>query len=462
MSIYLLDTFKFPAYGEVTFECAQNQVEWRVPIGVTSISAVLIGGGCGGGAGGNQTERSGGGAGGLRYINGLVVVPGETLLVKAGLGGTGHTTNPFPTVGSKSFGSNFDFKFNNPGYDSYIASNNNSNVTARAGIGGTIIVLAEGGGKFPSPTSTGVSVDFYSESFVGNNSTALATVGLGTSGGNGSTTGIFLYGTIGGGNGGHGGEGGKGTGGGIDGGGGGGPSWVAGTRGGFGGWYDGNQLVFPTNGTNGGGGGGMTSKGGGAYGGGGGGGTGMRWGIGPNGFRGSYNSDNLTNDDTAYSWGGQGGSFGRDGKAPGNELISYSAWVEGIEPTPSNYPNASDGNGLRGFTSDEDAIPTGPIPSNENEGSGGFYGGGGGGAQTGGTGGGFSGNGRCGVVRIIYAARPRGSVTRNYPGSYNTSLTIAQNVSNGWSGINTTNVLTSFGYPTLPPAAGGVPDFFGA
>lgn len=456
MSIYLLDTFKFPAYGEVTFECTPNEVQWRVPIGVTSISAVLIGGGCGGGAGGNQTERSGGGAGGLRYINGLVVVPGETLKVKAGCGGTGHSTN---SINEDNFNRNNTFKFNNPGFDSYIASDNNSTVPARAGIGGTIIVFAEGGGKLPARP---VGVDDFYVTRAASQTDATATVAISTTGGSGSTTGIFLYGTIGGGNGGHGGQGGKGTGGGIDGGGGGGPSWVANTRGGFGGWYDGNQIVFPTNGTNGGGGGGMTSKGGGAYGGGGGGGTGMRWGIGPNGFRGSYNSDNLTNDDTAYSWGGQGGSFGRDGKAPGNELISYSAWVEAIEPTPSNYPNGSDGNGIRGFTADEDAIPTGDTRASDREGSGGYFGGGGGGAQSSGQGGGYSGDGGSGVLRIIYSARPRGTVTRNYPGSFNTALSIQDNVNAGWSGINTTNVLTNFGYPTLPPVAPGGSDFFGS
>lgn len=461
---YLLDTFKFPSIGEITFECDGSERLWQVPAGITSISAVLIGGGAGGGAGGGQTQRSGGGGGGLRYINGMVVVPGETLKIKAGLGGTGHSCN----AGPADFANNGEYKLNEPGFHSYIASDNNANVTARAGIGGTIIVIAEGGGHFPAPTLANINNEFYvtlqqSQANAGN------TTGIATSGGTGTAPGIYTFGTIGGGNGGHGGRGDGGNGGGQDGGGGGAAGWVNGTRGGNGAWYSANNAasyVPPTNGAAGGGGGGNVGAQGGAHGAGGGGGTGIRWGIGPNGFRGSYNTDPDSGDfpgDTpdAFSQPGQGGSFGRDGKATGNELVSYAGYFSSA-PYPSNYPNGSDGNGVRGFSASLDAIPDAgaEIPSKPREGGGGYYGGGGGGAQSSGTGGGFSGEGACGVVRILWVARTQ-RITRNYPGGYNTSLTIAQNISAGWSGISTTNILTSYGFPTLPPAAGGVPDFFG-
>ena len=63
-----------------------------VPVGVTKISAVLIGGGGAGGggsAGGSGSGGQGGGGGGLRYINDLSVTPGETLTVVVGTGGVG-------------------------------------------------------------------------------------------------------------------------------------------------------------------------------------------------------------------------------------------------------------------------------------------------------------------------------------------------------------------------------------
>jgi hypothetical protein len=444
---YLLDTFKFPAIGEITFSCNSSEIQWVVPAGITSVSAVLVGGGGGGGAGGNQAQRSGGGGGGLRYVNGLIVAPGETLKIKAGLGGTGHSTNPGPF----GFGNNNTYKLNNPGFDSYIASDNNS--TNRVGLAGTIIVIAGAGGTFPIPSAS----DFNNEWYVAlkaNNASTVSTQTVRYKGGGGTTPGIYSFGTIAGGNGGDGGQGTGGNGGGMDGGGGGAAGWITGTFGGNGAYYTGNQAtsyVIATNGAAGGGGGGNSGNTGGAYGGGGGGGVGIRWGIGPNGYSGAYNSSGQT--DTAFGQPAQGGSFGNDGYATGNELVSFSGYFDSA-PYPSNYTNNSTGNGLRAFNSNRDPTPTGEVPSKPGEGSGGTYGGGGGGAQGSGTGGGFSGNGGCGVVRILWVARTQ-QKTRNYPGSFNTTLTIQQNVDAGWSGIGTTNILSSYGFPTLPPAAGG-------
>lgn len=427
---YLLDTFKFPAIGEVTFSCNASEIQWVVPVGITSISAVLVGGGGGGGAGGNQTQRPGGGGGGLRYINGMVVVPGETLIIKAGLGGTGHSCNPGPA----NFGNNFDYKLNNPGFNSYIASNNNS--TNRVGLAGTIIVFAGAGGTFPEPSAQVIAGNFYT-ALDGTKQNSDNSQSVRYKGGGGTTPGVYSFGTIAGGNGGDGGQGLGGNGGGMDGGGGGAAGWITGTFGGNGAYYTGNSAatyVIATDGSSGGGGGGNSGNTGGAFGGGGGGGVGVRWGIGPNGKSGAYNSSGQT--DTAFGQPAQGGSYGVDGKATGIEFVSFSGYFDSF-PYPSNYPNNSDGNGLRAFNGNRDPVPIGEVPSIVGEGSGGTYGGGGGGAQSSGTGGGFSGNGGCGVVRILWVARS-GIITRNYPTA------------------TTTNILSSYGFPTAPPANGGV------
>jgi len=75
---------------------------WVVPIGITSVSAVLIGGG---GAGGSSNGisgpgTSGGGGGGLRWINNLSVIPGETLTVRVGAGGAPASTSSTTRSGS--------------------------------------------------------------------------------------------------------------------------------------------------------------------------------------------------------------------------------------------------------------------------------------------------------------------------------------------------------------------------
>lgn len=449
----ILDTFKFPAYGEITFYCRDAEYLWQVPAGITSISAVLVGGGGGGGAGGGQCQRSGGGGGGLRWIIGMPVSPGETLRIKVGKGGTENYTS--------TLNSNAQFWFNNPGETSYISSTNNANVSGRTGIGGTIIVFAQGGGQFPVPPTVG-NGSVEGGSVNNNNQDVLATAGIGTSGGTGSTTGNFAWGTIGGGNGGHGGRG-RGTGGGVSGAGGGAAGFLG--NGGNGGEADatGNSSggTAGKNGTGGAGGGGNSAIGGGANGGGGGGGVGVYWGIGANGNGANQNVPEAT---IIYnSWPGQGGSFGADGKASGTEVVFTEAGGTYTYPTdlsnPTNlytYFNSNLSNGTRGYQASQDDDLDVPFAN----GNGGLYGGGGGGTDST-TEKPRSGAGACGIVRIIWAARQRSGITRNYPGGYNTTLSITQNVNNGWSGISTTNILTNYGYPTLPPVAGGPPPISG-
>lgn len=205
MSLYLLDTFRFPTIGEAEFACSDTEYFWRVPVGVTSITCVLVGGGGGGRAGANQQDGAGGGGGALRWVNNMVVVPGEILRIKVGLGGTGCDTTAVTAA-------NRAIAWGRPGQDSYIASDNNASVPARVGIGGTIIVKAEGGGwdnyvtdqirKIPAGQGgfTGIEVD---ERTAGSNSQEVRrSVGVGTSGGQGTVFGSYSWGTVGGGNGG--------------------------------------------------------------------------------------------------------------------------------------------------------------------------------------------------------------------------------------------------------------------
>lgn len=99
--------------GQQSFTGA-GTTSWTVPANVTSISAVVIGGG---GAGLSSAQSGAGGSGGdLRYINDLVVTPGEVLTVVVGNGGS-------PTQPAT------------PGGETYISR------------GGTRLISAAGGGE---------------------------------------------------------------------------------------------------------------------------------------------------------------------------------------------------------------------------------------------------------------------------------------------------------------------------
>lgn len=155
-----------------------------VPTGVTSISAVCIGGG-GGGAGNLAGYSAGGSTGGggaaLSYSNNIPVTPGETLTVVVGTGGNASIGAGTPTAGG----------------DSSLSR------------GGTTLVLAKGGsaGVFNSTTpvnggqaSSGVGDVRYS----GGNSPrgGGGAAGYSGNGGNGGITGDGGAGSGGGGGGG--------------------------------------------------------------------------------------------------------------------------------------------------------------------------------------------------------------------------------------------------------------------
>lgn len=69
-------------FGEALFT-TPGETNWTVPAGVSSIHAVCIGGG---GGGGNGTPSGSGG--GLGWMNGISVVPGQTITVRVGAGST--------------------------------------------------------------------------------------------------------------------------------------------------------------------------------------------------------------------------------------------------------------------------------------------------------------------------------------------------------------------------------------
>ena len=465
MSLYLLDWFKFPSYGEVNFfRCREEEYTWQVPVGVTSISAVLIGGGASGGAGIGQRQSSGGGGGGLRFINGMPVVPGEILKIKVGCGGTGQFSGTFDGDGllttsgiTENGGDGWD---GNNGVDSYIASDNNSLVPQRSSLPTRIICFAGGGRR-------GRVRRFNNQGEPG---------GIG---GTGSLLGSYNWGTIGGGNGGIGGTA-FNTGGASDGGGGGAAGWVSDPSGdeydlnyvgegeptgGFGGSYpSSNNEKYPGNGKNGGGGGGVFTGGGNSNCGGGGGGVGIVWGRGPNGLGGGQYARTTNTISAGYNLGGQAGSYGADGKSAGNLNDEYVLTAAGTNPrvvsldidgTTTTAPadpgdvtvspffwNYSIGNGVRGYDDDLGDETLG-LNGGYRLGGGGQFGGGGGGADASGSGGvPKSGPGGDGAVRIIFAARTTN--TRNYPDN---------------NLINNANILTDYGYyddAAGPPARAGV------
>jgi hypothetical protein len=78
-----------PPTGEAVFTQPTSSTSWTVPAGVTSISAVVVGGGAGGMHAPQNGVGSAGGGGGLTYANQFSVTPGETLTVVAGKGGNG-------------------------------------------------------------------------------------------------------------------------------------------------------------------------------------------------------------------------------------------------------------------------------------------------------------------------------------------------------------------------------------
>lgn len=95
----------FSSIGQTSFT-AKGTYNFIVPQGVFQISAVCVGGGGCGVKGANNAEQPGGGGGGLRWISGMPVTPGETLTVFVGYGGTAsasRTVNPIGVAGTWSY-----------------------------------------------------------------------------------------------------------------------------------------------------------------------------------------------------------------------------------------------------------------------------------------------------------------------------------------------------------------------
>ena len=114
---------------------------FTVPNGITSISAICVGGG-GGGAGTDVSNLSGGGGGGgaLAYQTTIAVTPGETLSVTVGTGGVGGAPN---VAGSAGGNSNIS-----RGATTLIRANGGSggSVGATGGAGGTVVTGTGGSG----------------------------------------------------------------------------------------------------------------------------------------------------------------------------------------------------------------------------------------------------------------------------------------------------------------------------
>jgi hypothetical protein len=119
---------------------------WTVPVGVTTITAVCIGGGGGAGGYGQFYPGAGGGGGGLSFGSTISVTPGDVLYIRVGSGGTGGTSQP---SGSGTNGT--------AGQSSYIKTGSHSGTSlleAGGGGGGGIGYQAIGGS---GGTSTGTS-----------------------------------------------------------------------------------------------------------------------------------------------------------------------------------------------------------------------------------------------------------------------------------------------------------------
>lgn len=183
---YVLEIINIKGQAEYTTSGTYNFV---VPAGVTSISAVVVGAG-----GGSSYDYASGAGGGLRYINGLSVTPGETLTVTVGAGGRYLNTLQFinggPTYIARS-GSNL-IMANGGGTVQYLVTSLPAGGTGTA-IGGSI-----GGGNggtsgrnvSPSISGGGGGAGGYSgNGGRGGTSTSgmLATAGVGGAGGGGGS-----------------------------------------------------------------------------------------------------------------------------------------------------------------------------------------------------------------------------------------------------------------------------------
>ena len=101
---------------------------WTVPVGVTSITAVCVGGGGGAGGGDGTYDGAGGGGGGVAYGT-TSVTPGDILYIQVGAGGTGGRSYNYDNVFSQG-------NAGNAGQSSYIKTGSHSGTALLDGGGG--------------------------------------------------------------------------------------------------------------------------------------------------------------------------------------------------------------------------------------------------------------------------------------------------------------------------------------
>jgi len=228
---------------------------FTVPVGVTSLSGVLVGAGGGAGGSGNNVGGAGGGGGCLAWFRGLTVTPGETFEIKVGAGGAGGAAGG----GDGSHGQWGYLKRNSTGVKM---------IVTRSGRGGVGDADQPGGVSLSATINTPDDFEAYDRYL----------------GGQGGASDGGACGGAGGGAGGYSGNGGKG-----------------GTS---------NSNVGQTGGTGGAAGGGESDS----YGAGGGGGTGV-YGEGASGAA----TGNLDGSEGAGGYGGSGGEKGENGDNMGGK-----------------------------------------------------------------------------------------------------------------------------------------------
>jgi hypothetical protein len=122
---------------------------WTAPIGVTSVSYLVVGGG-GGSGGGYDTGGGGGGGGGMVLSGTQTVVPGNTYTIVVGDGGIGGISNrfiPSETDGSSGENSGFDSIVSLGGSGGYASRNPPGGNNSGGGHAAINPTTASGGGR---------------------------------------------------------------------------------------------------------------------------------------------------------------------------------------------------------------------------------------------------------------------------------------------------------------------------
>ena len=142
--------------GEAVFT-TPGTYNWTVPAGVTSISAVAVGGGSSGGgiellAG--DSGSSGGAGGELRWKNSIAVISGQVISITVGFGGVVTPTGQLGAPGGTSLvGSNLVVA-NGGGINTIYSHSNNTNLYVGAAPGGSG-GIGDGGGNGGSGGGSG-------------------------------------------------------------------------------------------------------------------------------------------------------------------------------------------------------------------------------------------------------------------------------------------------------------------